>query len=518
MQDKSTKNLLNGAAWLGFSAILLKIIGLIYKIPMSYLLGDEGMGYFNSAYTVYTFFYIIGSAGIPKAVSILCAKSTPGEAKSVFALVFKIYLLIGVGLSLILLIFAEYIAKSIGSINSFYTIFAIAPSVFFVCASGVLRGYLNGKIKFIPVAVSELISAASKLFLGLVFAICAIKKGFSLPLVSAFSILGITLGSFFGFLYLYFAYFKESKNIKREYLKNRAILKEVLRIGLPITFAAMISGIVNIIDLWVMVNRLKAIGYSESLGMIIYGNYTTLAVPMFSFATNLINTVSVAALPIMTRAFSTKEYDQVQKSASSSVKILSIITVPIFLAFFTFPREILGSVFEEGSATVGFSFLLLLSPGILFYSYLTLFNTILEAKGKIKAAVTSLSIGAVLKCILSCIFVGMDEIGPLGAPISTTLSYGVSLLISLYFYNKYITKTTAIRLPLARSISLSFLFGSLSAILATICRKMMLKNLDFRMSSIFSLGFYGVFCVIFGIIPIIIYCKKRLFSAECTTK
>ena len=107
----------------------------------------------------------------------------------------------------------------------------------------------------------------------------------------------------------------------------------------------------------------------------LYGNYTTLAVPMFSFATNLINTVSVAALPIMTRAFSTKEYDQVQKSASSSVKILSIITVPIFLAFFTFPREILGSVFEEGSATVGFSFLLLLSPGILFYSYLTLFNT-----------------------------------------------------------------------------------------------------------------------------------------------
>ena len=74
MYDKNTKKLLSGAAWLGLSAILLKIIGLVYKIPMSYLLGDEGMGYFNSAYTVYTFFYIIGSAGIPKAVSILCAK------------------------------------------------------------------------------------------------------------------------------------------------------------------------------------------------------------------------------------------------------------------------------------------------------------------------------------------------------------------------------------------------------------------------------------------------------------
>lgn len=513
MYDKSAKKILNGAAWLGFSAILLKIIGLVYKIPMSYLLGDEGMGYFNSAYTVYTFFYIIGSAGIPKAVSILCAKSTDGEAKSIFSFIFKIYLLIGASLSLILIVFSEFIANSIGSANSFYTIFAIAPSVFFVCASGVLRGYLNGKIKFVPVAISELISALCKLLLGLIFAMFAIKKGVSLPIISAFSILGITLGSFFGFAYLFFAYFKESKSIKREDLKNNKILKEILHIGLPITFAAMISGIVNIVDLWVMINRLKANGYPESLGTVIYGNYTTLAVPMFSFATNLINTVSVAALPIITASFSKQKYDEVQKSASSSANILSFITIPIFFAFFLFPKEILGAVFEEGSATLGFSFLLLLSPGVLFYSYLTLYNTILEAKGKIKAAVTSLSVGAVVKCMLSFILIDIDELGPLGSPLSTTISYGVSLFISLYFYHKYVTNEKTLKLPILRSITVSLVFTSSAAILAIVCRKMMLKNIDFRTNSIIFLVFYGIFCLFFGIIPIIIYYKKRLLSA-----
>ena len=72
MNDKQKSNtLISGAAWLALSTIILKIIGLIYKIPLSYMLGDEGMGYFNSAYTVYVFFYVIGTAGIPKAISIL---------------------------------------------------------------------------------------------------------------------------------------------------------------------------------------------------------------------------------------------------------------------------------------------------------------------------------------------------------------------------------------------------------------------------------------------------------------
>ena len=66
---------ISGTLWLTLSAIILKLIGLIYKIPLSYLLGDEGMGYFNSAYTIYTFFYILGSAGIPKSISIITAKN-----------------------------------------------------------------------------------------------------------------------------------------------------------------------------------------------------------------------------------------------------------------------------------------------------------------------------------------------------------------------------------------------------------------------------------------------------------
>ena len=75
MMNKSNQVMYKGAFLLGISTILVKLIGMIYKIPLSYTLGDEGMGYFNSAYTVYTLFFILGTAGIPKAISILVSQS-----------------------------------------------------------------------------------------------------------------------------------------------------------------------------------------------------------------------------------------------------------------------------------------------------------------------------------------------------------------------------------------------------------------------------------------------------------
>ena len=88
--NERSAGFLSGVAVLSLSTVIVKLIGLACKIPMLAILGADGMGYFNSAYTVYTFFYIIGSAGIPKAISILCAKSSAGEAKSIFSSIFKI--------------------------------------------------------------------------------------------------------------------------------------------------------------------------------------------------------------------------------------------------------------------------------------------------------------------------------------------------------------------------------------------------------------------------------------------
>ena len=98
MDRKTSKTFINGAVWLTMSTVLLKIIGVIYKIPISYLLGDEGMGIFNSAYTVYMLFYIVGTSGIPRAISIIvskCEAECENSSYSIYKSTFLVLSLIG---------------------------------------------------------------------------------------------------------------------------------------------------------------------------------------------------------------------------------------------------------------------------------------------------------------------------------------------------------------------------------------------------------------------------------------
>ena len=308
---KNKESFINGALWLSVSAIILKIIGLIYKIPISYLLGDEGMGIFNSAYTVYTFFYIIGSAGIPKAISIITSKMEAESTGSSIVIYRTAFLVIGISgfvLMGIFLILSGPFSTFIGNNTSFFAMLSIAPTVLFVTLSGVLRGYFSGKMKFSYVAISELISGISKLLLGLLFAFFGIKSNFELPIVCAISILGITFGSFFGFIYLYIS----NKRIinMAEYKKAKfklRYMKDILSLAAPITFSAALGSIVNIFDLSIMIKGLINSGYSKTLATALYGNYTTLTVPMLGMVTSIINPISMSIQPILTKNYLAKD-------------------------------------------------------------------------------------------------------------------------------------------------------------------------------------------------------------------
>ena len=508
--NKKSREIIGGAAWLGISAIILKIIGVIYKVPMSYILGDEGMGYFNSAYTVYIFFYIIGSAGIPKAVSILCARAGDGEAKNIFRVVFRVYLLIGFSLSLLLMVFSDFLAKIIGNEKSAFAMVVVAPSIFLVCASGVIRGYLNGKMKFFPVAVSELIGGISKLGLGLVFAYFAVKSGFAIHVVCGFSIFGITVGSFLGLIYLYVYYKKESRYIREVYSPKKKTLSEIFKIALPITLASSLGSIVNIIDLGIIMNRLEALGYPKSVSTVIYGNYTTLAVPMFSVITNLINSVAIAALPAISKSYSERKYDELSDSVASSVKISLFIAFPSFVLFLLFPYELFSVLFEDGSARLGAAFLSALAPGALIYAHLILVNTVLEGTGRVKEAMLSLTLGAIVKALISFFMIGTNKFGALGAPIGTVISYLISLVFSLFI----IIKENKVNFNIIKESSVPVIISMLSTVPAIIVKIIINKRFKIRINSFMILAVYGIFYIFFVLFFIITEKNKRKICAK----
>ena len=142
-EKKKSNGFMSGVLVLSLAAVIVKIIGLVYKIPMLRLLGSEGMGYFNSAYEIYTLFCTVATTGLPVAMAVMISsrKGNSSVGEKVFSVAVRIFLLLGISGSFIMMIFAKPFATFVGSEDAGICILSIAPTVFIICISSAYRGY-----------------------------------------------------------------------------------------------------------------------------------------------------------------------------------------------------------------------------------------------------------------------------------------------------------------------------------------------------------------------------------------
>lgn len=484
------KQVVSGALMLTASMIIVKIFGLIYKVPLSYILSDEGMGYFNTAYSVYTFFYVISSSGLPKAISIITAASDEDGADRACLTAFRGFFIIGSILSVIFILISSPTASALGSRGAYLSMLGIAPSIAFVSASGALRGYFNGKLKLFPVAVSELIAGVSKLVFGLVFATLGQRGGLEAYEIAALSIIGITLGSFFGFIYLFAVMKLNSKKARKKVFSLRSdfnILKSILKISIPLTLSSAIGSLINLLDVGLVMRALRSTGFSELQANIIYGNYTTLVVPMFNLVATLLAPVSAVLLPLLTKNASVGNTLEFKSRTKLSLDLSLFITIPISLLFFYYSEAILIFIFEDDSAKMAAPLLSTLAFSIVFMGMLLIINTAVEGTGNYRLPLLSLTLGSLAKLIISAALIPNDSFNILAAPIGTTISYLISFFIS-YIYLNNIKK---IKVPFLKTAIISVVFSVFSLILsAAFNNKISMEN--WYLKQIFVFGIFGI--------------------------
>ena len=324
---RASYGLIGGALSLTFSNLAVKLLGLIYKIPLAQLLSDEGMGYFNSAYTIFGFFYLLCTAGVPKGVMILCSESSAkgeGRAGQILSMAMRAFFYIALLCTSLLLVLAFPLSRAIGNRGAAFAVISIAPSIIFVALSGVLRGFLSAKSRFLDIAVAGVIEGVAKLVLGLAFAIFAIRMDFSLEIVSALTILGATFGSFFAFVYLFKMSNTEHKT--RQSIVNsetKEALRRIFKVSVPITISGAVASLGGLIDLGLVMRRLSDTGFSDSIATALYGNYTTLAVPMFNFALSVTSSICISALPILTQLALKGEGEQFKKKEQKAIVFMN---------------------------------------------------------------------------------------------------------------------------------------------------------------------------------------------------
>lgn len=442
------KRFLSGVAILAISTFIVKIIGMLYKIPMMELLGAEGMGYFNSAYEIYSLFFVISTTGIPVAISILVSENKASKKYSNIKKIYKISLiilgLIGAIGTLILALFFEKAAALINNEQASMCIIAISPTLLMICLSSAMRGYFQGNEIMIPTAVSQVIEALGKLLLGLGFATIAIKNGYEVPKVAAFAILGITIGVAASLLYLalYNAFYriKEDKLCTYSVEKTSSIFKKLIYIAFPITISSTILSLTKLIDMIMILTRLGSIGYTQIQANSIYGSYSTMAISIYNLPATLVSAVALPLVPMLSGAIESNDISKEKFIINSALKLVSIVALPAGLGISVFGIDILKLLFASQSEEIEYTapLLSILGLSVFLSSMITVTNAILQSYKMVKNPIISMTIGTVIKIVLAFILLGTPKINIYGAPISTFFSTAVIVTLNLYFIVKRI--------------------------------------------------------------------------------
>ncbi|MCL2517874.1 MAG: polysaccharide biosynthesis protein [Oscillospiraceae bacterium] len=450
----SKKNLFfSGVLILTLSNLLIKVIGAMYKIPLTNIIGDEGMGYFSVANRIYVWFYMLSTAGLPialaKMISESRTKNNIREIKKIYNIALKSFLIIGFTGMAVMILGSRLFGIAMKSEATYMCIIAIAPTLFFVCVSSAMRGFFQGYQNMFPTAISQILEAAGKLILGILFTLYAMDQGYELPLVAAFAIAGLTIGAAAGMLFLMIVkFFHKDEIIQDESLPvrdNKSLLITLVKLAVPITISASIMSLTDLIDVFLILRRLQDIGFTEATAQAINGNYTQYAVTLLNFPPILIYPISYSIMPLIAGALAANDKLKAITASKTAIKVAAIIAIPCALGMSVLSKPILNIFFvRDASVDMAAPLLSILAPSVFFIGMLSVTNAILQANGFVRKPIISMLCGAAGKLIISTTLIGIPAVGIYGAPIGTFVCYLIITAMNLYFLSKYVGITPGI--------------------------------------------------------------------------
>ena len=438
-------NFLKGAAILSIAGIIVKILGAIYRIPLSNIIKPEGMGYYQTAYPFYQLLLTLSTSGFPVAIAKLVSeKRALGDYRSaykVFKVAFVGLLIGGILSSLFILIGAEAIVESVGNKNAYYSLIALVPALFFVPIMSSFRGFFQGRKTMVPTATSQIAEQLIRVAVGLSLTTLLLDKG--LPIAAGGASFGGSAGAIAGFAVIIFIYFKNRHSIKEEVrlctvdkqYNTSTIVKDLLAISIPITIGSAIVPIMDTIDTALVFQRLQSIGYSAKLANDLYGQLKGMAQTLINLPMVFSVAIAMSMVPAISDAYIRKNKGEIKDIISSGIRITLLIGLPAALGLFVLARPLINLLYYNNTAqdidSIG-RILSVLSFGVIFLTLVQTLTAMLQGLGKTFVPVKNLAIGAVFKIVLTYILTGIPSINILGAAFSTVVTYAVASLLDLY--------------------------------------------------------------------------------------
>ena len=445
--EAKANSFIGGATMLALAGLIGKVIGAVYRIWLTGLIGAEGVGIYQKAYPVYAFLLVISSAGIPIAISKLVSERvSQGDergARHVFQVAYRLLLGIGVVTSVALYLLAGLIAQAYNDPSSVWCFRLIAPSLLLVSLLSAYRGYYQGRQIMRPTAVSQVIEQIGKLAAG--YVLIRLFLPYGLAWGAAGAILGITASEALALLYTMALHARYRARAGRSLHERgrmgaqtqgaKTVLKRLLAIAIPITLGASIMPLVGNIDSALVVRRLMSIGFSLSEANTQFGALTGIVNPLVNMPAVISLALSMSLVPALSAAVSAKNTALTKRTAKTGIKLAILIGLPCAAGMFALALPIVRLLFggRESDETLRLAAGMLetMAFGVLFLTLLQATTGILQGIGRIFVPMMTLAIGAAVKIAVNYVLVGNPEIGVKGAPVGTLLCYGIAAVFNL---------------------------------------------------------------------------------------
>lgn len=459
MQDKGVKKIIMHGGILAMAGILVRIIGLVYRIPMLNIIGDEANGIYSAAYNVYNIMLVLSTYGLPMAVSKLVsdriAKKHYKDAKKIFTASMLIAICTG-GLAACVTFFgAEFIEKHFysGYRGIAIPLRVLAPTIFIVSILGVFRGFYQGMGTTIPTAISQLVEQIVNAVVSIAAGYILIRSFKNSENVNGYGAAGGTLGTAVGALFaliiLIFIYtmFRPvfDKKVKRDiYSQDEPYLnsaKVIAMTMIPIILGQTFYQISATIDDIMFGKVMTGIGVSSSEITKAIGNYNSSYVILTGVVMGISSAMSASMLPSIVESKAKYHYEEIAEKISATIKTNMFIAIPSFVGLVILGRPIVQLLFAKYNSVEGGMMLKIGGIAVIFYTLSTVTSSALQGIDKMKLPVIHSCISLIIHIILTFVLLRFTNLGIYALVIGSTTFPVVIMILNLVALNKYIGYT-----------------------------------------------------------------------------
>ena len=443
-QTQKQNSFFGGAAILAAGILIVKLIGMFYKIPLINIIGEAGAADFNNAYNIYAVLLTVSTAGLPVAVSKLVSEANAlnrrNQVRRTFRLALVLFLALGLVSFLVMFFRADALAGMMNDSKAAAGIRALAPAVVCVGCLAALRGYSQGHSNMAPTSVSQIIEALCKLVVGLGLAFWLVKQGKDPDVAAAGAITGVTVGTVVALAYMVLDFLlsrgrEDTRGTDRPDSAG-SILANILKIAVPITLSSSMVGIVTVIDSSLVQGQLQsALDLPEKASRTLYGNYSG-ALNIYNLPTSLMAAITASVIPAVSAALARRDRRGAARITGSALRITALLSFPMGVGLFVLGTPIIRLLFPSLNVEVAGPLLSTLGVATPFVCMVLVCNSVLQAHGFINLPVIVMVLGGIVKIVNNYNLVG--AIGIAGAPVGNILCFGLALVLDLVVITRVI--------------------------------------------------------------------------------